>query len=105
MSQAFRQLSTKVDYLLIKWNYPFLINIEGSKFCEKSQFLKETPWDNMPSPFLSFEGVDKYRFSPFFVKKQKKTLAKKFTFTKFVAQFRRVPLPMLSGITEVLETF
>jgi hypothetical protein len=40
----------------------------------------------------------------FFAKKQRKKLAKKWAFTKFEAQFRRVPLPMLSDVTEVIGT-
>ena len=41
---------------------------------------------------------------PIFAKFQRKKLANISRFTKFVVQFWRVPLPMLSRLTEVLET-
>ncbi|MBO6136909.1 MAG: hypothetical protein J6P30_10120 [Fibrobacter sp.] len=89
--------------MLIKWNYPFVKNIETLKLCKKRHFARNGLAQSKIVPREAFLIVDNPAFFPFFVKKQKKRLQKKMSFTKFVAQFRRVPLPMLSGLTEVLE--
>jgi hypothetical protein len=79
-------------------------NIETLKFAEFRHFWKM----GQETSFSRSRELRMLLITPpffvFFAKKQRKKLAKKWAFTKFEAQFRRVPLPMLSDVTEVIGT-
>jgi hypothetical protein len=63
--------------MLIKWNYPFVKNIETLKLRKKRHFARNELAQSKIVPREAFLIVDNPAFFPFFVKKQKKRLQKK----------------------------
>ena len=73
--------------MLIKWNYPFVKNIETLKLRKKRHFARNGLAQSKIVPREAFLIVDNPAFFPFFVKKQKKRLQKKCPFLNLWLNF------------------